>query len=855
MQPPEKITPMMAQFNAVKEQFPDTLLFFRMGDFYEMFGTDAEIGAKVLGIALTSRDKRSANPMPMCGVPHHACKQYAVRLVKAGYNVAVCEQLEDPAQAKGIVKRGVTRVISPATMIDDEELTGLENNFMLAVYNDRDVYYIAAADISTGEVYLASTNENNLENIISSFVPKEILSSVPLSGDRYVVTRQAKSAQEAVNTVLRMYKGVKDTAQLGIDDIQMLVPVEMIFSYVSDRMLSVQFARPAVMADEGRLVLDSIAVRTLELVEASEKSLSLFNVINYTKTAMGGRMLYRWVLSPSRNLAEIERRHSIVGYFADDWRIGRSIQELLKEVFDIERIANRAASGRVLPKDLISLKNSLEELPRIGDILEGTGVSEIAILGKGFNSCGELAELIGQAITDNPQNVITAGGIIRDGFNRKVDELRAISKDSSSMLLAEEARLKSATGINQLKVEYNKVFGYYIEVSKSNISKVPGWFERKQTLVNCERYITPEIKELENTILNAEDNLCQLEYEIYTSIRQQVAEEVELLRSAAKSIAELDTLLSLANAAVIRGYVRPTMDESRVMDVKDARHPTVEVSSRELFMANDIMMDGVDNRLLIITGPNMSGKSTYIRSAALIAVMAHIGSFVPAAEARIGLIDRVFTRVGASDNIGYGQSTFMVEMVETANILTHATDKSLIILDEIGRGTSTYDGLSIAWAVSEYIISRLGAKTLFATHYHELTEIADMMHGAKNLSVQVKEEPDEVIFMHRIIPGPSDKSYGIYVAQLAGLPEEVIRRANNVLAELEEQGASQQLPVRKNMNKLPVVKEQILIFDEEHPVVEKLRNIDINNLTPIEAIKTLHELKKDAEAGYGGTGK
>lgn len=855
MQPPEKITPMMAQFNAVKEQFPDTLLFFRMGDFYEMFGTDAEIGAKVLGIALTSRDKRSANPMPMCGVPHHAYKQYAVRLVKAGYNVAVCEQLEDPAQAKGIVKRGVTRVISPATMIDDEELTGLENNFMLAVYNDRDVYYIAAADISTGEVYLASTNENNLENIISSFVPKEILSSVPLSGDRHAVTRQAKGVQEAANTVLRMYKGVKDTAQLGIDDIQMLVPVEMIFSYVSDRMLSVQFARPSVMADEGRLVLDSIAVRTLELVEASEKSLSLFNVINYTKTAMGGRMLYRWVLSPSRNLAEIERRHSIVGYFADDWRIGRSIRELLKEVFDIERIANRAASGRVLPKDLISLKNSLEELPRIGDILEGTGVSEIAALGKGFNSCGELAELIGQAITDNPQNVITAGGIIRDGFNRKVDELRAIAKDSSSMLLAEEARLKSATGINQLKVEYNKVFGYYIEVSKSNISKVPDWFERKQTLVNCERYITPEIKELENTILNAEDNLCQLEYEIYTSIRQQVAEEVELLRSAAKSIAELDTLLSLSNAAVIRGYVRPMMDDSRVMDIKDARHPIVEVSSRELFMANDIMMDGVDNRLLIITGPNMSGKSTYIRSAALIAVMAHIGSFVPAAEARIGLIDRVFTRVGASDNIGYGQSTFMVEMVETANILTHATDKSLIILDEIGRGTSTYDGLSIAWAVSEYIISRLGAKTLFATHYHELTEIADMMHGAKNLSVQVKEEPDEVIFMHRIIPGPSDKSYGIYVAQLAGLPEEVIRRANNVLAELEEQGASQQLPVRKNMNKLPVVKEQILIFDEEHPVVEKLRNIDINNLTPIEAIKTLHELKKDAEAGYGGTGK
>jgi DNA mismatch repair protein MutS len=828
-------TPMMVQFYATKERYPDSILFFRMGDFYEMFADDANVAAKILGITLTSRNKQSENAVPMCGVPYHAYKSYAVKLIHAGYKVAICDQLEDPALTKGLVKRGVTRVITPGTVMEMEEIADHSNNFLVAIYQDATENFIAAVDISTGELYL-STATDAIEGI-SSYEPKEVLCSVPmhlLGVSAPTQVHKALSVAKSTATAIDRFK-VSSLATLGIEEPRFSVPLAMLLGYIDEAMIEVSLARPVVIAPEARLVVDKIASRTLELTDGAH---SLYSILNKTSTPMGARMLKWWLLHPSREIKLIDSRLDMVEFFVKEWGLTIELERLLASVYDIERIAGRIASRRVSPRELVWLKSSLMELPRIADILEGTGLANVQPICEGLLSCQSIGLLIEQSIMDTPSQTLKDGGLIRDGYSKQVDELRYIKDNGRNMLASLESRLRASTGINQLKVSYNKVFGFYIEVSKANLSKVPSDFERKQTLVNAERFITQELKELENKVLSAEERLFTLEYELFCSIREMIAENTDLLRKTARDIAELDTYLSLARVAVMNRYVRPTVDDSGVIDVSEARHPVVESVTKEIFVANNIQMDVVDNRFILLTGPNMAGKSTYIRSVALVCIMAHIGGFVPATKARIGLIDRIFTRVGASDNISRGESTFMVEMVETANILSNATSKSLIVLDEIGRGTSTFDGVSIAWAVTEYLLKTVGAKTLFATHYHELTDIASQGSGARNYTMLVREQGGEIIFMRQVVEGTADKSYGIYVGKLAGLPSEVVKRAEEVLAELE----SDDTPSHHKVNEVLV--RPILIFDEEHPAVVKLKEIDINSLTPVSALNILAELKK-----------
>jgi DNA mismatch repair protein MutS len=613
-------------------------------------------------------------------------------------------------------------------------------------------------------------------------------------------------------------------------------------------MIDVSLARPVTLATGKSLVVDRIAARTLELTESPyDNGVTLYSILNYTSTPMGARMLKRWITHPSGELPVINDRLDLVEYFVKEWKLTVILEQLLKSIYDIERIANRIASRRVLPRELIWLRDSLQEIPRIADILEGTGISKFALIYDGLRKCLAIGDLINQSIAENPPQTLKDGGLIKDGYSRQVDELRYTKDNGRNMLAVMESKLRTSSGINQLKVSYNKVFGFYIEVSKANLSKVPKDFERKQTLVNAERFVTPELKELENEVLGAEERLFTLEYEIFCSIRDMISENTELLRQSARDIANLDTHISLARAAVLRGYTRPIVDESCAIDVENARHPVVESSSKNIFVANDVHLDCGENRFMLLTGPNMAGKSTYIRSVALITIMAHIGSFIPASAARIGLVDRIFTRVGASDNISRGESTFMVEMVETANILSNATKKSLIILDEIGRGTSTFDGMSIAWAVTEYLIKSVGARTLFATHYHELTEIAKDGLGIKNYTMSVQEQDGEIIFMRKVVEGTADKSYGIYVGKLAGLPVSVLNRAEEVLRNLESSptnsaNTSANVPHRNKVQ--DVLVRPILIFDEEHPAIERLKNINIDSLTPVNALNILAEIKK-----------
>ncbi|MDR2401836.1 MAG: DNA mismatch repair protein MutS [Deferribacteraceae bacterium] len=830
-------TPMAAQFQAIKDRYPDTILFFRMGDFYEMFGSDAELASKVLGIALTSRNKNSENALPMCGVPHQRYQPYAVKLVNAGYNVAICDQLEDPAQAKGLVKRGVTRIITPATMIDTEEVTEAANNFLLSFYLEGGSFFTANADISTGEVYLFATEADEILTIINRYAPKEILTSTELSVPS--VTRSCCKAEEAAKRVFSKYK-VKDAAMLGVEDIRFFIPLEMIFSYLEDKLLMVNFVRPAFIPDKDQLKLDYIASNTLEITRSVTGGKSLFDILNFTKTAMGARALMMFLRNPTRNLLTINRRLDITEFFTGQWNTSLALQKIFGGIHDIERILNRIASGRVAPRELISLKNSLEVLPNAAEILEASGSHIFKRYIKAFKTPAATINLIDISIKEDAASTLTQGGIIKDGYSREVDKQRDIIKNSGKLLSAKEAELRAKTGIGTLKIAYNKVFGYYIEVSKLNASKVPASFERKQSLVDRERYTTGDIKHLENAILGAEEKLYELECNIFCGIRDNIAENLDELRELSRCTAEVDAYLSLATAAITRKYVRPLVDNSKAIELEGARHPVVEACSNDLYVANDAVLNNDDARLNIITGPNMSGKSTYIRSIALVTLMAHIGSFVPAQKARIGVTDRIFTRVGASDNISYGHSTFMVEMVETANILSHATEDSLLILDEIGRGTSTYDGLSIAWAVAEHIANRVRAKALFATHYHELTDIN--LPGVKNLTIEVKESGDEVIFMHRIIAGAADKSYGIYVAKLAGLPPDVVKRADHILESLENQGDGNVKPKRES-----VQIQQILVFDETHPVVKELKELDLDNLTPMKALQLLAELKERAK--------
>lgn len=841
MEKPKNITPAMAQFYNIKEQYPDSILFFRMGDFYEMFGDDAVTASKILGIALTCRNKSSENQVPLCGIPYHSYMPYLVKLLKAGKKVAICEQLEDPKFAKGVVKRGVTRVVTPGTALEDEANVTFDNNFLLSMYAELEYIYIAAIDVTTGETFLKTINTSALESSSLTMDVKEIISNIDLEINNIPVTlrQTGKVYNNALNKVLTHYN-VSSEKALFIDEKGYIWALAMALDYLDDLILTTKLMLPVTLKDDDYLILDNVAASTLELVTSNNGvENSLFYVLNKTATPMGARFLKSTLLRPLRNIYNINKRFKTIEYLIANPSFLDTVSGLLSNIFDIERITSRLISLRATPKDLIWLKLSLESLPELKAML--LSVPEIFNDYKleGFE---DLYNLIDKAIIDEPPVNIKEGGIIKSGYNSHIDELRDIKVTGKSKIAEMEEAEKKKTGINQLKIGYNKVFGYYFEVSRLNASKMPAYFERKQTLANSERFVTEELRELENKILNAEEKLADIEYAIFSDIRKYASEQADSLRKLAKIISELDLVISFAHVSMDNNYVMPKIVEKGNINIVNGRHAVVERKSKSPFVPNDYYLDNDENRLLIITGPNMSGKSTYLRSCALIAVMAHCGCFVPADMAEIPLLDRIFTRVGASDNLSRGESTFMVEMVETANILQNATSSSLIILDEIGRGTSTFDGISIAWAVAEYILNHIGAKTLFATHYFELTEIGEKGKGAKNYTVSVEEWNNEVIFLRKVVKGIADKSYGIYVGKMAGLPSEVIARAEQVLSDLENHEVISLNTDNKSKKQTQRFVQPILVFDDSHPVIDELKQLNIDNITPIQAMQILHNL-------------
>ena len=846
MEKPKNITPAMAQFYNIKEQYPDSILFFRMGDFYEMFGDDAVTASKILGIALTCRNKSSENQVPLCGIPYHSYMPYLVKLLKAGKKVAICEQLEDPKFAKGVVKRGVTRVVTPGTALEDEANVTFDNNFLLSMYAELEYIYIAAIDVTTGETFLKTINASALESSSLTMDVKEIISNIDLEINNIPVTlrQTGKVYNNALNKVLTHYN-VSSEKALFIDEKGYIWALSMALDYLDDLILTTKLMLPVTLKDDDYLILDNVAASTLELVTSNNGvENSLFYVLNKTATPMGARFLKSTLLRPLRNIYNINKRFKTIEYLIANPSFLDTVSGLLSNIFDIERITSRLISLRATPKDLIWLKLSLESLPELKAML--LSVPEIFDDYKleGFE---DLYNLIDKAIIDEPPVNIKEGGIIKSGYNSHIDELRDIKVTGKSKIAEMEEAEKKKTGINQLKIGYNKVFGYYFEVSRLNASKMPAYFERKQTLANSERFVTEELRELENKILNAEEKLADIEYAIFSDIRKYASEQADSLRKLAKIISELDLVISFAHVSMDNNYVMPKIVEKGNINIVNGRHAVVERKSKSPFVPNDYYLDNDENRLLIITGPNMSGKSTYLRSCALIAVMAHCGCFVPADMAELPLLDRIFTRVGASDNLSRGESTFMVEMVETANILQNATRSSLIILDEIGRGTSTFDGISIAWAVAEYILNHIGAKTLFATHYFELTEIGEKGKGAKNYTVSVEEWNNEVIFLRKVVKGTADKSYGIYVGKMAGLPSEVIARAEQVLSDLENHEVISLNTDNKSKKQTQRFVQPILVFDDSHPVIDELKQLNIDNITPIQAMQILHNLYEKAK--------
>lgn len=843
MERPKNVTPAMAQFYDIKEQYPDSILFFRMGDFYEMFGDDALTASKILGIALTCRNKSSENQIPLCGIPYHSYMPYLVKLLKAGKKVAICEQLEDPKMVKGVVKRGVTRVVTPATAIEDEAVVTFDNNFLVSLYAELDKVYAAAVDVTTGETYLKTIPVDTLGENTYSMEAKEVIANIDIDINNIPVTirNPGKHYNTALNRVLTHYAVTSEKA-LFIEDKGYIWALAMILDYLDDLILTTKLMLPVTLNDTDNLIIDSVASSTLELTNSTAgKDNTLFYILNQTSTPMGARFLKNTITRPLRNAAQINTRLDIVEYFINNPSFLSTVNGLLSNIFDIERITSRLISGRATPKDLIWLKLSIKNIPELDAMLQS--VPDIFAKYK-LDSQEELYFLIEKSINDEPPAAIKEGGIIKSGYNSHVDELRDIKHNSKSLILEIEERERKTTGISQLKIGYNKVFGYYFEVSRINAPKMPSYFERKQTLANSERFITEELRELENKILNAEEKLADIEYSLFQDIRKYASSKAENLRQLAKLIAEIDTIAAFANISIKNNYSRPKIVENGIINIKEGRHPVVENKSKDAFVPNDFYLDNDENRLLIITGPNMSGKSTYLRSSALIAVMAHCGCFVPAEMAEIPLLDRIFTRVGASDNLSRGESTFMVEMVETANILKNATKNSLIILDEIGRGTSTFDGISIAWAVAEHILNNIGAKTLFATHYFELTEIGEKGKGAQNYTVSVEEWNNEVIFLRKVIKGTADKSYGIYVGKMAGLPESVIKRANEVLSDLENHEDIALMQEKEQPKHKQRFVQPILVFDDSHPVIDELKSMDVDNITPIQAVQILSELKK-----------
>jgi DNA mismatch repair protein MutS len=852
----------MKQYQAVKTSYPDAIVFFRLGDFYEMFGQDAVIASKVLQITLTSRDKSKKDPMPMCGIPHFTHESYTAKLVRAGYKVAICEQVEDPKESKGIVKREVVKVVTPGTFLPDDPK---ENNFIISFFQKENIFGIATADITTGEFLIYETH-TSLEDEIIRFHPKEVLypqsfknnsSVIDKLGDFYLTGYDDWYFDyiEAYRKLLNYFK-VASLDGYGCEG--MIVGISAagaLLNYLEENQKgTLSFKKIRVLRLESSMLLDAATLRNLEIsrnMNSDGIEGSLLWVLDQTETPMGGRLLRTWLLNPLIESEQIVRRQDAVGVLMSDPDSLVKIQKSLEGIYDIERLASRVDSGAASARDLLALKNSLDVLPEVKVLLEPYDNEMIRSIEKRIELMPGIHQLIEASIADDPPLALREGGLIKKGYHPEIDELREISSSGRDVIASLQARERERTGISSLKVGYNRVFGYYIEATRANLDQVPEDYIRKQTLVNAERFITPELKEYEAKILGADERLKNLEYDIFTEIRDTIAVETGKLQNTAQAVAELDALRSFAFIARRYNYERPLVDDGMLIQIAEGRHPVIErLTSGEKFIPNDALLDSGANNISIITGPNMAGKSTYMRQVALIVLMAQIGSFVPAREARIGIVDRIFTRIGASDVITKGQSTFMVEMIETANILNNATERSLILLDEVGRGTSTFDGISIAWAVVEYISRAVKARTLFATHYHELTELSLTLKGIRNLNVAVKEWGDEIIFLRRIEEGAADKSYGIQVARLAGLPDETILRAKEILsnlekAELNELGAPKLAYASEAEPSERKARGQLDLFTTQaDPVLKELLGLDILSMSPIEALNTLFAMRK-----------
>lgn len=869
------VTPMMQQYLDTKEQYRDCILMFRLGDFYEMFFDDAVLASRELEIALTGRDCGLDERAPMCGVPYHSVDGYIAKLISKGYKVAICEQVEDPALAKGLVKREVVRVVTPGTVTETSMLDEKKNNFLVSIYLKGFMCGFAVVDVSTGDFSTTRITWGNtfdkIQDEIAKYSPAEIIANNALYGNTAFMERlktrfnafftliddQYFSDNYAAEILSRRFGPAPlpdDQAELSLNACGAL------FHYLEQTQKSSldNIRNINVYRIEEYMTLDASTRRNLELTETIRDKLkkgTLLWVLDRTVTSMGARTLRRWLEQPLVNTGDIEERLEAVAEFKDRFMVRMELRELLKRVYDIERLAGRVVMGSANCRDLVALKNSLLQVPYIKEMLSACSSCLAVKNNEMMESLEDITDLIGRSIVDDPPLSVKEGGIIREGFSEEVDRLRKAAAGGKEWILSLEASEREKTGIKNLKVGYTKVFGYYLEVTKSYYHLVPPEYIRKQTLANCERYVTQELKEMEETILGAESKVVELEYGLFAEIREKIALQAERIKKTAACISELDVLCTLAEVADRENYCKPEVNNDGVIDIKAGRHPVVEkMLEQGAFVPNDTYIDMEDNRLSIITGPNMAGKSTYMRQVALIVIMAQIGSFVPADSAVIGVADRIFTRVGASDDLAAGQSTFMVEMSEVANILENATRRSLLVLDEIGRGTSTFDGLSIAWSVIEYISDKekVGSRTLFATHYHELTELEGKLPGIKNYCIAVKEKGDDIIFLRKIIRGGADGSYGIQVAKLAGVPQIVIDRAKELLKELEAADISKK-KVRRS--KLPI-EGQIEFFiangSEDKigkEVLEELKSFDISNITPIDAMNTLYRLQQKARKG------
>ncbi len=848
------VTPLRRQYLRVKQKYPEAIVFFRLGDFYETFDEDAKVASRELDVVLTSREMGKGQRVPMAGIPHHALDNYLAKLINRGHKVAICEQLTPPG--KGLVERDVIRVVTPGTVVEPNLLEARANNYLASLVIEGEEAGIAYVDISTSEFATTTLPFAKVFPELERLQPSEVL--IPEDADDYAQLPFTISQLddywvdlEIAQEALLEHFNVATLEGYGCARLPLAIRAAgALIHYVKETQKETlpQLSKLATYSTDSFMTLDGQTIRNLELFQGGrwgETGHSLLSVIDLSKTAMGGRLLRNWLGHPLLELAVLNQRHEAVACFHQNSLARQKVISLLSDIADLERLVNRVSSSRIMPRELITLRSSLEKVPGLKMAMaDGEAVDWLSAE---LKPCPDIVDLISRAIADEPGD-LEQGGVIREGFSPELDEIRRNSRQAKQYLAGLEQRERQRTGIKSLKVGYNRVFGYYIEVSRSNLSLVPSDYIRKQTLAEAERFFTPELKEYESLILNAQEKIANLEAAIFRQLCQQISAAGEQILATARAIAQIDALSSLAEVAVRYGYVQPTLTNEDVIDIKGGRHPIVEQSiGIDNFIPNDAYLCNNDNQLIILTGPNMSGKSTYLRQVALIILLAQIGSFVPADSANVGIVDRIFTRIGAQEDLAAGQSTFMVEMTEAANILNNATPSSFIILDEIGRGTSTYDGLSIAWAVAEFIHNHpeLGTKTLFATHYHELVDLADILPRVKNFNVAVAEEGDKVIFLHRIIPGGTDRSYGIHVAQLAGLPKSVIIRAQEVLAELESHAAKKgKVPQRKTSLQIPLFPKDSLLADE-------ITRLDIDSMSPLEAITKLYQLKRMAQENKG----